>query len=439
MDPVTAASDEGTLELTEPTGLVFAAGLFFALRTALVLFCVRVLGLDPSTGSAANLALGFLLLLLVCFQSFGRAQRTLGSIARLPPVVWVGVFLAFSLCSLAWSQTIALSSSLAYWCGLAADVATVVLLFRAGSAYAVSGAILKGFIAGACFLAVVAWILPADPLDLRLGDSDFFNTNQIGNLCALAILFAQLLMRRWQGRWTPAILLLALTLVRSLSKTTLAAFLVAEGFLLLWDRSIARRTKLLVAAGALLVVIAFWGLFVAYFDVYSRAGDQSETLSGRTGIWAMVLDSALDRPIAGHGFDSMWKVVPPFGPDAFEPRHAENELLQQFYAYGVFGVVLLGGIYSSLWLRVRRLPRGPLRISLWSVLIYTLIRGAAEAEPFDLLLPLWAIVLLSLLVQDAATEAAFFSSAFPGSILAPEEEAVAPANPGRSAAAPPRA
>jgi exopolysaccharide production protein ExoQ len=400
MNAHTTAAKWTSFEHAEPTGLILAAGFFFAFRAAVVFFCVRLLGADPSTGSAANLGLSLLLLLLVCFQSFGRDHRTFGSMLRLPPLAWTFAFLLFALCSLAWSATVSLPNSLAYWCGLASDVAVVVLLFRAGSTPVVAHSILKGFIAGACSVALIAWILPADPSDLRLGDGDFLNTNQIGNLCAVAILFAQYLMRRNNGRWKLTIAFLAITLVRSLSKTTLAAFLVAEIFLLLRDRSIAHKTKLLMAASSLLIVVAFWGLFQAYFSIYTNAGNQAETLTGRTAIWATVLDSALQQPILGHGFDSLWKIIPPFGPDRFEARHAENELLQQFYAYGVFGVVLLAGLYASLFLQIRRLPRSPVKIAFFSILLYVLVRGIAEAEPFDLLLPLWSIVLLSLLIDD---------------------------------------
>jgi exopolysaccharide production protein ExoQ len=395
-----AATKWASLELAEPTGLAFAAGFFFAFRAAVVFLCVRLLGLDPSTGSAASLGLGFLLLLLVCFQSLGHVHRSFASMLSLPPIAWVFAFLLFSLCSLAWSATVSLPNSFAYWCGLASDVAVVVLLFRAGSAPVVAHSILKRFIAGACCIALLAWILPASSTDLRLGDEDFLNTNQIGNLCAFAILFAQYLMRRKDGRWKLAAALLALTLVRSLSKTTLVAFLVAEAFLLLRDRSIARKTKVLLVAASLLILAVFWGLFQAYFSIYANAGNQAETLTGRTAIWATVLDAALQQPILGHGFDSLWKIIPPFGPDRFEARHAENELLQQFYAYGVFGIVLLAGLYTSLFVQIRRLPRSPVKIVFFSILLYVLVRGLAEAEPFDLLLPLWSIILLSLLVDD---------------------------------------
>jgi exopolysaccharide production protein ExoQ len=400
MNAHTTAEKWTSVELAEPTGLAFAAGFFFSVRIAVVFFSVRFLGLDPSAGSAANLGLGFLLLLLVSFQSLGHVHRSLASMLRLPPIVWVLAFLLFSFCSLAWSATVSLPNSFAYWCGLASDVAIVVLLLRAGSTPVAVHWILKGFIAGACCIALLGWILPADPTDLRLGDEDFLNTNQIGNLCAVAILFAQYLMRRKEGRWKLAAVFLALTLVRSLSKTTLVAFLVAEAFLLLRDSSIARKTKLLLVAASLLIAVVFWGLFQAYFNIYTNAGNQAETLTGRTAIWATVLDSALQQPIVGHGFDSLWKIIPPFGPDRFEARHAENELLQQFYAYGIFGIVLLAGLYTSLFVQIRRLPRSSVKIVFFSILLYVLVRGTAEAEPFDLLLPLWSIILLSLLVED---------------------------------------
>jgi hypothetical protein len=95
----------------------------------------------------------------------------------------------------------------------------------------------------------------------------------------------------------------------------------------------------------------------------------------------------------------LWKVVPPFGSDQFEARHAENEILQQIYVYGAMGVVMLCGLYGSFYRKIRRLAKGPVRVALTSLLLFVLVRGLAEAEPFDLLLPLWAIVLFSVLIE----------------------------------------
>jgi exopolysaccharide production protein ExoQ len=381
----------------EGSSLAFAVGFFFSLRISIVLFSVRILGIEPSTGAEIGLALNLLLLGVVCFDS-GPGHRTLGSI-------WVLAFLIFSCCSLAWSETASLPNSTAYWCGMFTDVAIVVLLLRDRSVTGASHSLLKGFIWSTCCLALIAWIMPAQS-DLRLGDEDYFNANQIGNLCAFAILFAQYLMRRKEGKWGLAIFFLVITLFRSLSKTTLVAFLVSESFLVIQDRSIRRKTKIMLIATVTLIIFAFWGLYEAYFDIYTTADNQAETLTGRTAIWLYVLGAISDHPWnlwIGHGFDSMWHVIPLFAAGQFEARHAENELLQQLYAYGLAGVVLLGLIYGSLYRQIRKLSRGPVKMIFLSIMLFIVVRGLAEAEPFDLLLPLWAIVLISVLADNIST------------------------------------
>jgi O-antigen ligase len=101
---------------------------------------------------------------------------------------------------------------------------------------------------------------------------------------------------------------------------------------------------MLAAFAAAAVIATFWGLLTSYYGVYTSAGNQAETLSGRLGIWAYFLTEAVQQPWIGHGFDSVWKVVPTFGPDQFEAAHAHNELLQQFYAYGLIGIGMFAGI-----------------------------------------------------------------------------------------------
>ena len=384
------------------SAMAFAVGFFFSFRAVIPLLSVRLLGTEPRTGAELSLALTFFLLGLVCFHSIGPENRSLRSVLALTSSRWVIVFLAFSCCSLAWSETVSLPTSLAYWCGMAADVAMVVLLLRRGSTIAVSHSLMKGFLWSTCCLALIAWIMPAQP-DLRLGDEEFFNTNQIGNLCAFAILLAQYLMRRKDGKWGFATAFLALTLVRSLSKTTIVAFLVSEAFILIQDRSMSRKTKALLMTTAVMTILVFWGLFEAYYDIYTSAGSQAETLTGRVAIWAYVLNAVPEHPWIGHGFDSLWKIIPPFGPDRFEARHAENEVLQQFYVYGAMGIVMLAGLYGSVYRQIRKLPRSPVRVVFLSILLFVVIRGLAEAEPFDLLLPLWFIVLIGTLMSCPET------------------------------------
>lgn len=377
----------------------FLVGLYLAFRVMMVLVSVRLFGADPQTGTALNLALDFFLLLVAAFCSVG-VRYPLREMGKLPGVRWALLFLVFSCCSLLWSRTASLSDSVACWCGMAADFAMVAMLLRAGKLEATSASLMKGFVWGACAVAAIAWLLPAQS-DLRLGDEELLGPNQIGYVCAFAFFFAQYLMREKQAKMTAPAMVVAITVLRTLSKTTIAAFLAGEGFLLLRDKSIPRRTKILLVIGTIATVALFWSLLTSYYGVYTNAGNQSETLSGRLGIWAYFLAEAVQRPWIGHGFDSAWKVIPPFGRDQFEAAHAHNELLQQFYAYGLVGVILFIGIYFSIFRHIRRLGAGPTRSFFLAFLIFVLVRGLADTERFDLSLPLWAILLVSLLVEQA--------------------------------------
>jgi exopolysaccharide production protein ExoQ len=385
-------------------GLPCAIGFYFAFRPFLVVLAVRIFGATSQTGTEVNLALNFFLLLVTAFGCLGIVRYSFGKMARLPDVRWTLLFLAFSCCSLMWSSTVSLGVSIAYWCGLAADIATVVLLFRAESVTVISVRILKGFVWGACLGAVVAWILPAQS-DLRLGDEELLGPNNIGYICALALFFAQYLMRKKNGNWGLAALLLGVTLLRCLSKTTVVAFLAGEAFLLIKDKSMKRRTKIYLTLSAMLVVAAFSTLLVSYFAIYTNLGNQSETLSGRFGIWAYILAEAIQQPWMGHGFNSVWKVIPPFGSDQFEAAHAHNEILQQFYTYGAVGVVIFCGIYGSIYRHIRQLADGTSRTFFLALLILVLVRGIADTERFDLSLPLWVIVMISLQIEQEISAA----------------------------------
>jgi exopolysaccharide production protein ExoQ len=378
----------------------FVAGFFFAFRLVIPVFSVRIIGTDPQIGSGIRLALSLVLFWLIYIEGLGTTNRSLGSLLRASPVRWVLVFLVFSGCSLLWSEAGSPLASFAYWCGTACDVLIVLFLFRTGTSSGVATSLLRGFVCGSCCIALIAWIMPGQT-DLRLGDEEFFNSNSIGNVCAFGIFFSQYLMRRKDGKWGLAALFLVLTLVRSLSKTTIAAFALSEAFLVIQDRSMSRKTKTALTVAAMIVILVFWALFEAYYNLYTSTGNQAETLTGRTAIWAYVFDHALEMPWLGHGFDSMWGVIPAFG--TFEARHSENELLEQFYSYGVAGVLILTGVYASLYRTIRRRASSDVKIILTSILLFVIVRGLAEAEPFDLLLPVWSVVLISMLTGCADT------------------------------------
>lgn len=365
-----------------------------------MLLSVRLLGTDEQVGVEISLALNFFLLVLVAFQTIGAADRENASVLRLPSVRWVLIFLCFSCISLLWSATASMPAAIVYWCAMAADVGMVVLLLRTGPVKEVATCLMKGYVLGACVIAIIAWLLPAQS-DLRLGDEELLGPNQIGYLCAFALFFVQYLMREKLGKWGLATFVLSVTLLRSLSKTSIIAFLIAESFLLIKDRSMSRRTKVMLILASMATVVAFSSLLTSYFDIYTTAGNSSETLTGRIGIWTFILGEAIQQPWIGHGFHAVWNVIPPFGD--FEARHAHNEVIQQFYAYGVVGVCMLGGLYGSFYRQVRRLSVPSMRTFWFALLLFVLVRGLTDTEPFDLSLPLWAIVMISILIEDKQT------------------------------------
>jgi exopolysaccharide production protein ExoQ len=380
-------------------------GFFFSFRIMVVLLGARIFHADPQTGAGVSLVLNFLLLGVVAFHSLGPAPRTVTSILRFPPCLWVLFFLGFSCCSLIWSVTASLPAAVAFWSAMAADVAIVVLLLRTGPIIEMSSALMKGYVYGTCCIAIIAWIMPAQS-DLRLGDEELLGPNQIGYPCAFAIFFALylILVRREQGFWKSSVFLMAITLLRSLSKTTIIAFIAGQAILLVRERSISRKSKTIIIVLAVLVLAALSSVLADYYDIYTNAGNQSETLTGRLGIWGYILLEAIEQPWVGHGFHSVWKVIPPFGSDQFEARHAHNELLQQFYAYGAVGILMMIGIYGSFYRQIRKLSSSSLKTLLIALLVFALVRGLADTDPFDFSLPLWAIVMFSMVMAQSQVD-----------------------------------
>jgi O-antigen ligase len=182
--------------------------------------------------------------------------------------------------------------------------------------------------------------------------------------------------------------------VRTLSKTALAAFALAEVFYVLYDARLSRKTRIYIGFLAAVVIVLSWGWLEAYTEIYASEGNSVETLTGRTVLWSTVLSMGLEQPWIGHGINSFRALVPAFG--IFEPWHAHDEVLQQFFSYGLAGVAIVSGVYWSLFQQARRSHWSPMRILALTILIMALIRGLADTDGFDLSFPLWLLTLMSI-------------------------------------------
>lgn len=385
-----------TLVTTRPS-VARCTGVFFAARVMLVLLAVRLFGMDAETGVVISLVLNYLLFVAALFSTRMKAG---GELMSLPAIRAAVLYVLVTGASLAWTVAASKSAAAAFWLAMLCDAAIVFLQVCEYSAEAVTEAVFTGFVRGAAIVAAIAWIVPAQS-DMRLGDEELLGPNQIGWPCALGFFFAQYLVRRGvKGPWRAYLVLLGLTLLRSLSKTTIVAFLLAQAYLLLVNSSLSRRAKMQVVAFAAFVMLAFAPLLIAYFVTYSES-TSAESLTGRVGIWTYMLAEAAERPWIGHGFHSVWKVIPPFYSTGFQARHAHNEFIQQFYAYGALGIFLMTAIYATIVRSIRSLRDVQVKQIFVGLLLLTLVRGLADTEAFDLSWPMWLVIILGALqLQD---------------------------------------
>jgi len=156
---------------------------------------------------------------------------------------------------------------------------------------------------------------------------------------------------------------------------------------------------------ALLVVACFWSLLTSYIDIYNNtgSGNQVGTLTGRTVLWAVTFSMGMEKPWFGHGLYSFKSQIPVIG--TFEPVHAHNELLQQFFEFGMAGIVIAVGVYWSIYRQASKAPESELRSLALTLLVFVLLHGLTDTVPIGLSYPLWLLTAISLcLTRPAAVE-----------------------------------
>lgn len=340
-----------------------------------------------------------LTLLYLCVIAAGDANNWTAW-TRSHPLRWLAFYLLYCLASVSWTAAPSTSAAAGYWTASAADTLTALVLLSDPSVFHPRmESLLKGAVWGGVLLAVVGWLSPGIS-DLRLGDELFLHPNTLGLQLGITALVAQYLALGSRiAWWLPASL--AITLLRTLSKTSITAFILASGWYLFRTPAISRQRKIRLVIVASIVVLLFSSLLLSYAAIYSNtgSGNQPETLTGRTIIWTTAIGLGLDTPWIGHGLYSFRFLIPAFGD--FEPWHAHNELIQIFFEFGLIGLALAIAVHWKFWRFVRSLPQCGARLLAVSVFIFALLHGLTDTVLFGFSYPLWLMTSLCLFMRQA--------------------------------------
>jgi exopolysaccharide production protein ExoQ len=384
---MTSAIAKSVVSVEHGHAVCFSFGLFLAGRICITFLAFQS---EPTMGTAVSIAVSCAFVFFAWAASDGRMIGEFRSVTAR----WLCTYLVFAALSLCWSETKSPAVALMYWVGLAADCVSVFMLASGDESSEACHAIMRGFVIGSAIVGLIAWTLPTLP-DLRIGNEDFLHPNALGYLLGIATLFALNLSRhsQWMTIFAAGC---GVTLLRTLSKASIAAFAAAVVLYLLRDSHMTRRAKMWIGIGAAVVIASSWGLLEAYASTYAQV-NHVETLTGRTFIWAVAWEEALKSPWLGHGFYSFRFVIPAIG--TFEPWQAHNELLQQFFCYGMIGVTIVVGLYWSFMRELRNARHRECATLAAAIMLFAVIRGLVDTERFDTNYPLWLLTLFILVLQ----------------------------------------
>jgi O-antigen ligase len=217
----------------------------------------------------------------------------------------------------------------------------------------------------------------------------FDQKNELGRAMTLgAFTWALYMVGEGRVRWLGALMLgsSSLVLLLSASKSSLAIEFILL-FVILAFTKVHRSVRLLVAlclTGLLTVFIAAIPHPVGYM---LELLDRSPDLTGRTEIWAMILDAISKHPLIGYGYHAFWRGAD--GPSAdinfmhWIPPHSHNGFLDLALDFGVGGpvlfiLVLIGPTVDALRLAQRRTKA--VELFPFIFLLYMLLTNLTESD-----------------------------------------------------------
>jgi exopolysaccharide production protein ExoQ len=218
----------------------------------------------------------------------------------------------------------------------------------------------------------------------------FAQKNELGIMMSTAFLVYLFLFWHKQSvriLWLGLSSLCVLLIVKADSMTSLVICCVMP--YLLWVSH-----KTLTRTGSLAKRILYFGFPVVLlaaalaleFDRVLDAVGRSADLTGRTILWALASQAALEKPYVGHGYEAFWRGYEGTGGDIWTQLgayfyYSHNGFLEISLALGLVGLVavlIALFLFGKSALRVMQTQKGLMAMWPWALLLYLLLSNILE-------------------------------------------------------------
>jgi O-antigen ligase len=208
--------------------------------------------------------------------------------------------------------------------------------------------------------------------------------NGLGSMTAMSLIFTLVYFRRVHGSVRRLMLIAAvpsaICLIMSNSRMSIASLIVCATVYFA-----AKGNRVANVGIIALGIAALAALFISAPDMFlsslARSGEASEITSatGRSEIWAVVLEHVFARPLTGYGY-AMSTSILPMDPRLFSvAAHSHNMYLEVLFSGGAMSFsLLMVAVASTLYVGLRAGCFEPTII-----LLFYLLRGLTEPAPFD--------------------------------------------------------
>jgi exopolysaccharide production protein ExoQ len=244
----------------------------------------------------------------------------------------------------------------------------------------------------------------------------FQQKNEFARMVALATLV--FLTRSRPPRWSRLVTIGLITVSAALilvSQSRTALVVMAAVLVLLRIFRLRRHGTKALIGGIVAVVLVGMVLSIAV-DTESMAGmlGRDTTMTGRTKIWTLALESLAERPFLGYGYSAFWNV----SPEAlrisqilhWQVPHAHNGFIDLPLQLGFVGLILFLAVYVvAVWRAIAYAYSDPDSEALWPIayFAFVLLYQFTESTIFVGNSMLWMVFISTM------SSVSTFSSAYP--------------------------